>query len=227
MRHLIKKGFAWIPVMLLASCAVSQKPVFDPEFAAVRPVQSEPLPVADGTIYRAGYELALFEDKKARKVGDLITVVLQETTRASKKASTSTTKNSAVDLPAPTLFGRGITKGGVDILSGNVETDRQFTGEGDSSQSNTLYGTITVTVSEVLPNGNLFIRGEKLLTLNQGVEHIRVSGIVRSQDIAPDNTVQSSQIANAKIIYGGDGVIAESNTKGWLQRLTDGNWWPF
>ena len=214
-------------MLLLSACAVSQKPVFDPEFASVRPVQSQPLPVADGTIYQAGYGLALFEDKKARKVGDLITVVLQETTSASKKASTSTSKTSEIDLPAPTLFGRGVTRNGTSILEGNISTSRDFTGEGDSSQSNTLYGTITVTVSEVLPNGNLAIRGEKLLTLNQGVEHIRLSGLVRAQDIAPDNSVKSSQIANAKIIYGGDGVIAETNTKGWLQRFFDSNWWPF
>jgi len=214
-------------ILTLPACAVTQKPVFDPEFASVRPVQSKPLPVADGTIYRAGYELALFEDKKARKVGDLITVVLQETTSASKSASTKTAKSSELDLPSPTIFGRGITKNGIPILNGNVSTSRDFAGEGDSSQSNTLYGTITVTVAEVMANGNLAIRGEKLMTLNQGVEHIRVSGIVRAQDIAPDNTVRSSQIANAKIIYGGDGVIAETNTKGWLQRFFDSNWWPF
>jgi len=212
---------------MLSACAVSQKPVFDPEFSSVRPVQSKPLPVADGTIYRAGYELALFEDKKARKVGDLITVVLQETTSASKKASTTTSKTSEVDLPAPTIFGRGVTRNGVPILENNFSTSRDFNGEGDSSQSNTLYGTITVTVAEVYPNGNLGIKGEKLMTLNQGVEHIQLSGIVRAQDIAPDNTIKSSQIANARIIYGGDGVIAESNTKGWLQRFFDSNWWPF
>lgn len=216
-----------ILVLSLSACAVSQKPAFDPEFSSVRPVQSKPLPVADGTIYRAGYNLALFEDKKARKVGDLITVVLQETTSATKKASTTTAKSSTIDLPAPTIFGRGVTRNGTSILNGSVDTSRDFTGEGDSSQSNTLYGTITVTVAEVMPNGNLQIRGEKLMTLNQGVEHIRLSGIVRSQDIAPDNTIKSSQIANAKIIYGGDGVIAESNTKGWLQRFFDSNWWPF
>jgi len=213
--------------LFLSSCAVSQKGEFDSEFTTVRSVQSKPLPVADGTIYRAGYELALFEDKKARNVGDLITVVLQETTSASKSASTSTAKSSELDLPAPTIFGRGVTRNGTPIMENSFSTSRDFSGEGDSSQSNTLYGTITVTVSEVLPNGNLAIRGEKLMTLNQGVEHIRLSGIVRAQDITPDNTVKSAQIANAKIIYGGEGVIAESNTKGWLHRFFDSNWWPF
>lgn len=209
------------------ACAVSQKPEFDPEYASVRPVQSEPLPIADGAIYRSGYELALFEDKKARQVGDLITVILQETTSASKKASTTTKKDADVEILPPTFLGRGITKDGVSILDASLEAKRSFKGQGDSSQSNTLYGTITVTVAEVLPNGNMHIRGEKLLTLNQGIEHIRLSGLVRERDVAPDNTVKSSQIANAKIIYGGEGAIAESNAKGWLQRFFDSNWWPF
>ena len=73
----------------------------------------------------------------------------------------------------------------------------------------------------------MVIRGEKLITLNTGVEHIRLSGIVRAQDITPDNTVKSSQIANARIVYGGEGPIAEVNRKGWFQQFTDSSWWPF
>jgi flagellar L-ring protein precursor FlgH len=213
--------------VFISGCATSPVPVSDPDFAPVRPVDSKPLPIETGSIYRSGYEVALFEDTKARQVGDILTVVLQESTNASKKAATNTTKESDIGLAAPTVFGKGITNNGNDILSMDVAADRSFKGEGDTSQSNSLTGTISVTVAEILPNGNLMIRGEKLLTLNQGVEHIRLSGMVRPDDISPENMVPSSKIANARIMYGGQGAVAESNTKGWLQRFVDGPWWPF
>lgn len=224
--NIVGSGFLII-TLLMAGCATSQKPMHDPEFAAVRPVASQPLPTNSGAIYRSGYEVVLFEDDTAKRVGDLITVVLQETTSSSKRAITNTKKESDVDAGLPTLFGGLATLNGINVLQNDIEANRSFKGEGDSSQSNTLFGTITATVSEVYPNGNLFIRGEKLLTLNQGVEHVRISGIVRSSDVSPENTVMSSQLANAKLIYGGEGVIAETNTKGWVQRIIDSNWWPF
>lgn len=214
-------------LLLLTACATSQMPTTDPEFAAVRPIVSKALPNNYGAIYRTGHEVSFFEDSKARKVGDLITVVLQETTSSSIRASTSTKKESDVDTGLPNIFGALPSINGINVLQNGIEADRSFKGEGDSSQSNTMFGTITATVSEVYANGNLFVRGEKLLTLNQGVEHVRVSGIVRAQDVSPTNTIMSSQLANSKIIYGGEGVVAESNTKGWIQRLFDSNWWPF
>lgn len=213
-------------VFFLTAC-VSPTPVSDPAFSVVRAVASEPLPNNDGAIYKSGYEVTLFEDTKARRVGDIITVILSENTNAFKKASTNTTKDVQAVLGEPMFLGRGITGAGVALFGGALDGERSFKGAGDTSQSNLLRGTISVVVSEVLPNGNLMIRGEKLLTLNQGVEHIRLSGIVRPDDITPDNTVQSTKIANAMIIYGGQGAIAESNSKGWLQRIFDGPWWPF
>ncbi|HEC20398.1 MAG TPA: flagellar basal body L-ring protein FlgH [Gammaproteobacteria bacterium] len=210
-----------------AGCSTTHHAVSDPEYAPVRPLSVKPLPVSDGSIYRAGFGVALFEDTKAVHVGDIITIILREQTNASKKASTTTAKESAVDMATPTLFGAGVKYRGQDILSASIDAKRDFKGEGDSTQSNSLTGQISVTVADVLPNGNLVVRGEKLLTLNQGSEHIRISGIVRPTDISPDNTVLSSQVANARIIYGGQGVLAEANSKGWLQRLFDGSWWPF
>lgn len=213
--------------IVLTGCATSQKPIPDSDYAPVRAVSSQPLPIETGSIFRTGYEVALFEDTKARNVGDILTIFLQENTNATKRASTNTKKESDLGLPNPTIMGKGITNGGENLLEFDIQADRSFKGEGDSSQSNSLSGTISVTVAEVLPNGNLMIRGEKLLTLNQGVEHIRISGMIRPDDIGPDNTIPSSKIANAKIIYGGEGVLAESNTKGWLQKFVDGPWWPF
>lgn len=217
----------WSVVLIVGGCATSQNPVHDPEFASARPIVSQPLPSSSGAIYRSGYEVVLFEDDKAKRVGDLITVILKETTSATKRAVTKTKKNSEIDSTFLRIFGGNASANGIGLLDTNIEAKRKFNGEGSSKQSNTLFGTITATVSEVYANGNLFIRGEKLLTLNQGVEHVRISGIVRSSDVSPQNTVSSSQLANAKIIYGGEGVIAETNSKGWLQRITDSQWWPF
>lgn len=219
--------FLAVVLSLNSACSTTHQAVSDPEYAPVRPVNAQPLPISDGAIYKAGFSMALFEDTKAHRVGDIITVILQEKTNASKKASTNTAKNSAVSLAAPTLFGRDVLYGGDAILNATIDAERDFQGEGDSTQSNSLSGEITVTVAEVYVNGNMLIRGEKLLTLNQGSEHVRISGIIRPIDIMPSNTVLSSQVANAKIIYGGQGVLADANSKGWLQRIFDSNWWPF
>jgi len=216
-----------VVLLLISGCSTTHQAVSDPEYAPVRPVNVRPLPISDGAIYKAGFSMALFEDTKAHRVGDIITVILQERTNASKKASTNTAKNSAVTIAAPTVFGRGVAYGGDAVLSATLDAERDFQGEGDSTQSNSLSGEITVTIAEVYVNGNMLIRGEKLLTLNQGSEHVRISGIIRPTDISPSNTVLSSQVANAKIIYGGQGVLADVNTKGWLQRVFDSNWWPF
>ena len=214
-------------VLTSVGCSTTHQAIPDPDFAPVRPISARPLPVSDGSIYKAGFGVSLFEDTKAHRVGDIITIILQEKTNASKKASTTTAKEAAVDISAPTVFGRAVTRGGKDILSASLDAQRDFTGEGDSTQSNSLTGQISVTIAEVYSNGNLLVRGEKLLSLNQGSEHVRISGIVRPSDITPTNTVFSTQVANARIVYGGQGVLAEANTKGWLQRLFDGNWWPF
>lgn len=207
-------------------CSTSST-ISDPAYATVRPVDSKPLPIDTGSIYKSGYGIKLFEDSKATKVGDILTVVLQEKTNASKTAKTTTKKDSDVNVAAPIVLGKGVLKNGVPLFQTELGAQRKFEGEGDSTQSNSLTGTISVTVSEVLSNGNMVIRGEKLITLNTGVEHIRLSGIVRAQDITPDNTVKSSQIANARIVYGGEGPIAEVNRKGWFQQFTDSSWWPF
>jgi len=213
-------------IALLGACGyVPPKP--DPEFSSVRPVYSEPLPISDGAIYKAGYEVSLFEDLKAKKVGDIITILLSEQTNASKSASTNTSKESSVDFAAPTLFGRAVTRSGAPILSSSFDGSRDFTGEADSTQSNSLTGNITVTIVEALPNGNLVVRGEKLLTLNQGSERIQFSGIIRTMDVSTDNTVLSTQVANARIIYAGEGVLADANNPGWLTRFFSSGWWPF
>ena len=182
-----------------------------------QPVAIEP--GSDGALYAKDTGLALFNDVKARRVGDMITILLSERMQASKSASTSANKDTTTDTGAPLLFGSTVTNSAKEILSNKWETEQKFAGSGSSSQSNRLDGSITVTVAEVYPNGNLFVRGEKWLTLNQGEEYVQVTGIVRPADIGTDNSLPSAKIADARITYSGNGAIADSNRPGLVARL--------
>jgi len=183
------------------------------------PASPPPPAAANGAIYQAGYDIPLFENAVARRVGDVLTVRLVENTNASKSSKTSTAKATAVTLPGPTIGGRPVTVNGTEILSGGMKNDANFDGEGSSSQSNRLNGDITVTIAQRLSNGNLVVRGEKWITINQGREFIRVSGIVRPIDIEPDNSVPSAKVANASITYAGRGALADANAPSWLARF--------
>jgi len=198
----------------------------EPDFAPVPPVQAAPVSVQNGSIYTANYSKPLFEDIKARQVGDLLTVILEERTDASKTASTEISKDNTTDISAPTILGQDVTWKG-NPLSTSLESANDFSGEADSAQSNKLQGSITVTVSQVLPNGNLMVQGEKWIAINQGDEYVRLRGIVRPVDIAPTNTVFSTQVADAQITYRGKGAPAESNAIGWLARFFITPIWPF
>lgn len=182
---------------------------------------------APGTIFRAGTGLALFEDLRARRVGDILTINLVEATNATKSSTTSTKKSTDAAINNATVLGYPVTRDGVPILSGSLGAEQVFSGEGGATQSNRLEGSVTVTVVERLPNGNLFVRGEKWLTLNQGKEYVRVSGIVRPYDILADNSVSSEKVANARIEYAGKGALADANRMSWLARFFNSPWLPF
>ncbi|MEE9333799.1 MAG: flagellar basal body L-ring protein FlgH [Granulosicoccaceae bacterium] len=191
-------------------------------------IAAEPTPtVVDGSIYQASNNRFLFEDVRARRVGDVINVVLEERTDATKAASTSTNKASGINIPGPTILGGPVSVRGREVFSNDINSASEFTGQADSSQSNRLSGSVAVTVHHKLPNGNLWIKGQKTLTLNQGSEIVKVSGQIRPTDIAPDNTVRSSQIADAQITYGGTGILANANRAGWLTRVFHSPLWPF
>jgi flagellar L-ring protein FlgH len=181
----------------------------------------------DGAIYQQGQEMVLFADLKARHVGDVLTITLNELTNASKSAITNTTRNSAVTDTGPILFGRSITTKGVPVLDTTLSGAHSFDGEGSSSQGNSLVGSLTVTVIEVQANGNLVVQGDKSLKLNQGDEFIHISGVVRPADVSTDNTVTSDKIADAHISYSGKGVIDNSNRMGWLTRFFNSMFSPF
>lgn len=216
----------------LALAACNTMPLRDDaSYAATAPAQPAPVAAQNGAIYqteqRVGNVLTLFEDHKAMRVGDTLTIVLVEKTQASKNAKTSISKEGETSIAGPTVFGRPVTSNGVPILEQELSSSSDFDGSGASSQGNSLSGNITVTVAEVLSNGNLVVRGEKRLTLNQGDEYIQISGIVRPSDISGENRVLSTQLADARIRYSGSGAVADSNVMGWLQRFFISAIWPF
>lgn len=231
--HTIRLPFVWRPVTLvcllaLTGCASNSKAPVQKEQPLFVP-QPPPASVkgVDGAIYSNRSNRFLFEDNKARRVGDVITILLDEQTNATKSASTNTNKNTAIGLANPTLFGREPSFRGQPALSASVSADHAFSGAGGSSQSNRLSGDITVTIAEVYANGNMLVKGEKLVTLNQGSEIISITGLVRAADVSPLNTITSNRIANAKITYRGRGALADSNRPGWLTRILGGILWPF
>ena len=227
----------FICLSLLSGCTTAPK--HDPAFAPSMPIasyQADETP-ATGGIYQAGTELILYEDMKARRIGDTITVRLSEKTNASKTANTAANRTQSTTVENPTLYGSSPQFNALGVVplasnlgntfDANLESSSTFSGTGNSTQSNSLTGDITVTVADVLPNGNLVVRGEKRFNFNQVNEYIKIAGIVRPYDIGPNNTVMSTKLADATIMYNGDGVIADSNSMGWLARFFIGVFSPF
>lgn len=213
-----------VAASLLAGCAAIQPP-------PVRPGPSDEPPAisrvmgpkgSSGGVFSSDLGLSLTSDSRAFRVGDVVTVALQETTQASKRAGTSYSKETANNINAPSLLGKVFPKASIGIGS-----DSSFAGDATSTQQNALTGAITVIVQEVLPNGLLRVAGEKTLTLNQGEEFVRLRGYLRASDIDANNQVSSLRIANARIAYSAQGTLAETQQAGWLSRFFTGPYMPF
>ena len=205
-----------VALALLGGCASFNEMLPEADSSEFEPLEldySLP-PTSGGGLFRSGYGGSLVSDKRAVRVGDILTVVLDESTQSSKSAGTSFGKESSVGIGIPTVLGK--TYPDVETSAG---AERDFNGSAKSSQQNTLRGSIAVTVHRVLPNGTLLIKGEKTLRLNQGDEFIRLAGLVRVDDINRYNQVSSQSVANAKISYAGRGVLNDSNSAGWLTRF--------
>lgn len=226
--HLPRLFVSLLVITLFSACSATRIEVLpDPQYAPIDLKAAKYQPVNNGSIFQAGRSVRLFEDNKAFRIGDLLSVTLSESTNASKSAATNTTKDDELDMSAAALLGTVPTYNGDAFLSNELSAERGFSGNGDSAQSNSLNGEIAVMVTDILPNGTLVVRGEKIIGLNQGQEFIRLSGLVRPQDVSANNVVFSRKLANARIYYGGGGVIAEANAKGWLSRLFDSPMFPF
>ena len=224
--RLLLAGGSIASALLLTACGILARGE-DTRYGPVLPLAAESQPAMDGAIWHDGHDIPLFENAVARNVGDILTIVLFESTDASKSSSTTTKKASKADLPGPTIAGRPVTVNGTAILSAGMGNETSFNGEGASRQSNSLDGQVTVSVVRRLPNGNLLIRGEKQITINQGREFLQLQGIVRSIDILPDNTILSTKVANALITYSGKGAVANASAPGLLARFFNSPRTPF
>jgi len=212
--------------LMLSACVevnLKQPESFEP---AIPESQTLPKTYSNGSIYQENTALRLFEDHRARKVGDILIIVLNESTNASKSATTSTSKENSIDSSITSLLRTTPASAIRPLLTNSTDSSSSFSGSGDSAQKNSITGTIAVTVEKVLANGNLLIRGQKRIWINQGEEFIQFTGIVRQTDIATDNSVQSSRVANARIKYSGKGQVANSNVEGWLSKFFNSKWWP-
>lgn len=207
----MKRWIHCISLLLCACTSILNPPV---NYPPALPVNDPPPPKRNGSIYQAGYEMRLYEDKIARRIGDILTVRLEESTKGEYKAKTNTDKKAKLDYPVPTLFGQIVPALGVE-----TNTQQIFDATGQSDQSDKLSGTMSVTVIKMLPNNDMVVQGETWLTINQGQKYIQLTGIVRPQDIEPDNVISSNRIAAAKITYGARGQAGYATSGGIATKL--------
>ena len=204
---------------LLSGCAAIQA---TPPSAVHQPMSVRPeamataLP-ANGAIYQTVQARPLFEDRRARRIGDTITINLVERNTAQKSANANATRNGNMTASIGPITRLPLS--GLSGLAAEADSESDFAGKGAAAANNAFNGTITVTVIDVYPNGNLLVSGEKMVAINQGNEFIRFSGVINPNNVTAANTVQSTQVADARIEYRGSGFIDESNTMGWLQRF--------
>jgi flagellar L-ring protein FlgH len=210
------------PVLMLAACGyrLPEAPSpDDPHYAPVWVTEADNSGRVAGSIYSPGTAVNLYQ-RRAYRLGDVLTINLAEATSASNSSGTSYSRESSTSTGELSLFGANVNTaaefGGGSDFSGSANTDL----------SNQLRGNITVTVTNVLPNGLLEVRGEKWLQINRGKEYIRISGLVRKQDIAPDNSIVSTRVADVRIAYSGTGTLANTNQPGILSRFFVGPYWP-
>lgn len=226
MKHSIKLSILVIALMVLSGCVHKAPKPDNPYYAPVQmPTFETPKPI-NGAIYHASTSRNIYSDGRAGRVGDIITINLTERTQSSKQSSTSLDKSTNVNLPTPNVMGEPVTVFGREVSAG-VSGNSSFDGDSSSNMRNQLSGNITATIHEVYPNGVMLVRGEKWVTLNQGDEYIRISGLVRPQDIGPDNTLDSTRLADARITYSGTGATADVNVMGWISRFFISALMPF
>lgn len=220
-------------MMLLAAAFAGGCSMMTPPTTVHQPMTARPAPVNEshanaGSIYQADTaRLVLNEDRRARFVGDTITIVIEEKTSASKKSSSDAARTGSTALTAPSVSGLPFDAfKGIEGVNIGANSATKFAGSGDAASNNLFTGNLAVTVIEVFSNGNFLVSGEKQVTINQGTEFIRFSGVVNPINITSTNTVSSTRVADARIEYRGNGYIDEAQTMGWLSRAFM-TVWPF
>jgi len=218
-----------ISVLTLAGCAAQQVAGPSPEYAPVVPQPKIASSVPTGSIFSPSNADSWFGEKKTYQIGDVITVLLSESMNGSASATNEASRETSTDVLTAAQIARIGSPGGLLLDSQNgtpIDTTVSSSGSGATGQSASLTGTMTAQVLEVFPNGNLMIRGEKIVNFSTGSEVIQVKGIIRPQDVQPDNTVQSKRIASAQISYKGTGQNANASRTPWGTNLLMAIW-PF
>lgn len=195
----------------------------------VAPGQPVPSEAQSGSVWR-GQLTSLFGDQRARQVGDIVTVKIVEVSQASEKATTDTSRKSETNAGISNFFGLEVNPNGpwknpATLVSAGMGKN-DFSGSGETTRGGSLSATITARVMDVLPNGNLAIEGKREIYVNNEKKEILLQGVIRPRDIAYDNCILSTQVADAKVIYTGIGVVSEKQRPGWLARMLDFAW-PF
>jgi flagellar L-ring protein precursor FlgH len=220
---LARRSAATLAVVLCAACApLPQKVVVDfaepkvsPPPAAAAASARRP---ATGSLFSASSYRPAFEDSRARLLGDIVTIQIVESLSASQVTASTVNRNTSADTsitpPLPGLIG-------ADLLNLNMaaKTNNDFSGKGGTTAANTFTGSITTTVVDVLPNGNLVVAGEKQIGVNQNVDVMRFSGTVDPRLLQPNNIISSIQVANVRVESKGRGAQGEAQTVGWLSRF--------
>jgi flagellar L-ring protein precursor FlgH len=212
---------------LLGGCVNPQKVAGpSPDYAPVIPEPTARASIPTGSLYNVAFSDSWFGEKKAYRVGDIVTVVLDESLDADTTTKNTASRKTKTDVLSPLQIAKWGSPGG--ILSTDIQEENEVssTGSGVIDQSATFKGTMTAQVVEVYPNGNLLIRGEKIVNFSSGSEVVQVKGIIRPQDIQPDNTVQSKRLASAQITYKGVGPNANVQQMPWGTNLLL-SIWPF
>ncbi|MDA8088969.1 MAG: flagellar basal body L-ring protein FlgH [Nitrospiraceae bacterium] len=217
----------------LAACATVPKlPPAPPKYVYKENSRIKPSHYANNSLWTD--QASLYEDLRARRLNDLVTINVLENITGSGQANTKTSRDSSLNASVTGFFGAPLNAG-LSNLFGNGNTfspsvagsmQDSYKGAGETDRAGTLVGTITAEVVEVLPNGNLVLESRKEITINNEKQMLIFQGIARPTDIASDNTISSSRIAGAKVYFVGDGVVQEKQAQGWLVRLLD-RVWPF
>jgi len=210
------RAAASLAMLVLAACAgctTLRGEVAMPQHDTMPELALETPQGQSGGLYAPGNLRPLTADDRAWRVGDVLTVVLQESTQASNRSDSAISKQSSIEMGAGRLLGSDVD------MDTQLGLKRGSTGSGATSQQASLSGSVTVIVQKVLPNGLLQVDGQKSLMLNQGVETVRLSGYVRQGDVDTGNLVSSQRVANARIQYSGRGTVANASRSGWLSRF--------
>lgn len=210
------KRLALLIVVLTSACATTP-PTNVHQPMSARPAPRMEVANSNGAIYQAAFSRPLFEDRRARFVGDTITIKITESTTASAANANKLDKSNAQKASVSGLSGlpgKGLL--GIDL---GATSSTAFSGKGSAANNNVFTGSITVTVIDVMPNGNLLVSGEKQLAIGEEQEFVRISGVVNPSFVDFSNTIESSKVADARIEYKSAGQISDGQIMGWMARF--------